>query len=83
MQENEPESGIEHAGYAPTDERMSGLDGQGPHLPLSPVRDAVTLQLREEELVAERRLVQLGVVRIRRQVVTETRIVEVWWRAKR
>ncbi len=36
-----------------------------------------TFELREEELIAEKRLVQLGVIRIRRQVVTETRTVEV------
>jgi len=36
-----------------------------------------TVQLREEELIAEKQLVQLGVIRIRRQVVTETRTVEV------
>jgi uncharacterized protein (TIGR02271 family) len=36
-----------------------------------------TLQLREEELIAEKRLVQLGLVRIRRRVVTERRSVEV------
>jgi uncharacterized protein (TIGR02271 family) len=77
MKENEAEPGIEHAGHAPTDERISGSDGQGPPLPRSPVGDGVTLELREEELVAEKRLVQFGVVRLRRQVVTETRIVEV------
>ncbi len=36
-----------------------------------------TIELRAEELIAEKRLVQLGVVRIRRQVVTETRTVEI------
>ncbi|MDQ6670905.1 MAG: YsnF/AvaK domain-containing protein [Chloroflexota bacterium] len=77
MRENEPKGGIEHAGYAPTNERAPGSESKGAHLPLSPVRDEMTLQLREEELVAEKRLVQVGVVRIRKQVITETRTVEV------
>lgn len=50
---------------------------EDPHLPHLPVRDEITVQLREEELITEKRLVQLSVVRIRRQVITDTRTVEV------
>jgi len=40
-------------------------------------REGATLELREEELVAEKQVVQMGVVRISKRVVTETRTVEV------
>jgi len=45
--------------------------------PLAAAPEKVTLQLREEELFAEKRLVQLGVVRIRRRVITERRTIDV------
>ncbi|MGI9149824.1 MAG: DUF2382 domain-containing protein [Chloroflexota bacterium] len=45
--------------------------------PLSGAGETATLQLREEELVAEKRLVQSGIVRIRRRVIEETRTIDV------
>jgi uncharacterized protein (TIGR02271 family) len=52
-------------------------DGETGNQPVSPSDQTLTVQLREEDLVAEKQLVQIGVVRIRRRLITETRTIEV------
>jgi uncharacterized protein (TIGR02271 family) len=54
-----------------------GHDSEAGDQPVSPSHQTLTVELREEELVAEKQLVQLGVVRIRRRLITETRTIEV------
>ena len=58
-------------------EKTLGHDGEAGNQLASPSDQTLTVELREEELVAEKQLVQLGVVRIRRRLITETRTIEV------
>jgi stress response protein YsnF len=57
-------------------EKTSEHDGETGNQPVSPSDQTLLVELREEELVAEKQLVHLGVVRIRRRLVTETRTIE-------
>jgi uncharacterized protein (TIGR02271 family) len=75
--QTEPVAGIERTECTLGDEKTPERKGLGANQPVSPSQETLTVQLREDELLAEKRLVQVGVVRIRRRVLTEARMVEV------
>lgn len=62
---------------APTPERTTTTAEDGPGTTRSGAEQGRRLELVEEKLQARTRAVQTGVVRIRKQVVTETRTIEV------